>query len=411
MPVHYDGTPAQVRALDAFYVYHLASAVGREDAVELLQLASPDQVQRFVDLDGWRRDAVLHDKVLGWLALYVELDDDDFLALARDLDPEVLALLFKRYTEVYFTRDEEGEVNPVLAHLGNYEESPDGTYAIVYDDEADEDATRVLRKVVERLFAVDLVLAHAVLEATRWELSSEMQEAAYQLRRGRLEEMGFVGFEEALEVYAWLDPEAYKTSAVAPQPRVPEGFLLPAIYRASPQDFLSRCAALLPEVAGPDGRTSAQLEFALAMTTNKVLSADAVDPSNRSAVQRAVTRTRGHISLALEYLAGRDERRGAELLASSRLEDLFRVGYSLLLKLQKTARQLLTSERVADQLTLVDDQPLSMLRPDERLMSASVALCSTSSNSSFDTPWAAQCCTLPCGSSSRCAKATKPRSS
>jgi hypothetical protein len=76
----------------------------------------------------------------------------------------------------------------------------------------------------------------------------------------------------------------------------------------------------------------------LACVLNKVLTADRIEIGNLEAVRVAVGRSFGILDLALEYLAGEDLAKATELLQDHYAEQLFRLGYSLTLRLQRRAQ-------------------------------------------------------------------------
>jgi len=54
-------------------LYYLVRAVGLTDAIEVLRLASPEQIQGFLDLDLWERDRLAPTRVFAWMEVLAEL--------------------------------------------------------------------------------------------------------------------------------------------------------------------------------------------------------------------------------------------------------------------------------------------------------------------------------------------------
>jgi len=361
---------AAVRSLAPFTLFHLLMEIGISDATELALLASPEQVQTFVDLACWRKDQVSDIRIAEWLGLYLQLDDPDFERLIRDLDGELLGILIMAHAEVHTVIDDEGEPNPILNLIPNYESSPDGVYAIVYSD--NEFATQVIRDLLARIFAVDLVLGHVILETVRWELRTSMEEAGYQARRGRLEELGFVDPEDALELYAWVDPERYVPPKEPLHRTMAPGFMLPDVYRGDEvpgRSFLERALAKL-DARHPtqEKRPSEAVRFALVTVTNGAMVMEGADPANLEATRRVLGRTRGLVTIALEYLSKRSIDAAADIVESTPIRQLFRVGNSLVLGLKKQARHLIERPGVAEALTLIDESDRGLLGAPDRLL-------------------------------------------
>jgi hypothetical protein len=138
-------------------------------------------------------------------------------------------------------------------------------------------------------------------------------------------------------VYAWLDPEQFEYRPGAKRPfasgeetAAPPGFFLAA---GQPRDLLAEVLA-----AGIDQSTTWELAFLV----NKVMMADRVDVGDLREVQTATETVYRYLNLALEHLSANDATVAARLLDGSYLEELFRVGFSLTLRLQRRAAALTT---------------------------------------------------------------------
>ena len=358
-------------------LYHLIREIGVEDAVELAQLASPQQIQAFVDLDCWRRDAFLDAPLIEWLQLVLRTEDDDLKQTLRGIDLEPLAIMMRDRT-MLFVADEDNQPPEELQLIDAPGETLDGVYFLVYKDQTDE-ANHTIRFMLRRLYDLDRDLAWTLLETMRWELRAPMEENAYQSRRVRLESLGFYEVTEALEIYAALDASKLKDRLdQAPRPQMPthppEGLLLlPDLFREPLErdSFLKRALARLThridegleEDTDPDTWT-----FALIALTHKAMAADAVEMRDLESCRRTYARVLGTLTLALELISGRDLDTAASLLARTHPVELFRAGYTATARLALSARRLLGNEAAAARLSLIDDAPYSLLNTEEKLL-------------------------------------------
>jgi len=350
---------AFIEAQDPVVLLRVMEQAGWEEASAMIPYVSPWQLQVFLDFDLWRKDRFDSGKLLRWFDAALELaDDQKFKRFCRETDAEMLALLFKDNLIVGIY-DEDGEPPP---EFNDYEwsASPDGVYLIVFPE--DEDMGTLLRRMVNRLYEVDRVMAWTLLEAARWELHSNMEEEAYRWRNSRLEEFGFVSREEALEIYRPIDPVKFRDTRlkeVAPKNMQRIGkTTLPALFdpgQVGAFYILKIMDGLEEDVLGP-------LFNELIAVQNRALLADGVEPSNASIAREITERTLGFMSLGLEFLARGDDDAAEVWITNVPLREVFRVGFSLVGKLRRTALDL--AQRPA--LTIVDGEAYSLLAANEQ---------------------------------------------
>ncbi|MCW5891094.1 MAG: hypothetical protein KIT14_11160 [bacterium] len=317
-------------------LYYLVRSVGPEDALDLLRLATPEQIRGCLDFDVWDRDRVRPARALAWLHVLDELDPVRLAAAVRGLDDELVALTIARYAVVHDRTLDEAP-DPHLRHP--VWPSPDGTFLVELVTSHAE-AARTLERVLERLYKGDPDLARRVLQDAKWGVDAEMEEDAFRWRSGRMADLGFVDYHQALEVYRWIDPSRVRVEGAPPAAEAvesgePEALPLPLGEPLGEDSFLGRVLAGIddPKLLGP----LAQMLVAL---VNRVLAADRVDPADVETVRAVAARARDTLSLGLEYLAGGELGRARGVLASAPLLLIFRVGHALTAALQRRAQPL-----------------------------------------------------------------------
>src|SRR5260370_26037056 len=97
--------------------------------------------------------------------------------------------------------------NPALAFY-----TADRRFLLEFRSESEFTA---MRQLIEALYERDEGAAGRLIEATRWEQSAELEEAARRLRDGRLRHLGVPDFGEAVSFYA------RPASRPAPTPQLP----------------------------------------------------------------------------------------------------------------------------------------------------------------------------------------------
>lgn len=329
-----------VRSLPVHDLFATIREVGVEDSLELIELCSPRQVQAFVDLDGWRGDRIDQAAISSWLRALIAANPDRAVGQVRGLDLELLTLLFKLHARVYdLTADEQPE-----GDVGLHSITPDQRYLVVYGGVgADERMQHVLKELVDRLLSRDMLFVLRLCEAVRWELPSSLEEESFRWRNARLADIGIQPRHEAMEVFAWRDPDApleARPASASPSsfdPDAPSTDLSTSVV--FPWEAFQDGAAALAQATRdlpPEARERAAQEIML--VANRVHVADGGDAGDPEALRATARQVIDTVGVALSYRCGGDLARLAPLLHGTPLLVLFRVGHSLSLKLQRELR-------------------------------------------------------------------------
>jgi hypothetical protein len=348
-----------VRALPGDELYYVIHEVGLRDAGDILALARPEQVQAVLDFALWERDQIVPERAAEWLEAIAEAPYETIGEWVAGLDVELFALLLRKTTRIHDLSQEEAPDEPA----GTLYPTPDGLFVLdvtgVPGDDAPDDgdertqeagpmttSARAIVRIVDALYRADRGLARRLLVGARAELDSELEELAYRWRQGRMEDLGFQDYYEALEVYRELDPATVRIGETEPgkarvrpidergdgPARAPAGLVERLTRGASPFARAAQGLRSADEVA--------ELHFALVALTNRVLAADRVTPGDDAAVAAALERLLATLDLALEFLARGDAAREIEALRTISLVRLFRLGVSLVGKVKLLATTL-----------------------------------------------------------------------
>lgn len=360
---------AIVAALDAQFVYGLIREAGRNDALDLIALATPTQVQSIIDFDTWTRDEIELVDFTEWMSLLLQRDDEDFASLFNTLDHELFVLWFREAVALY-----EWEADLELLDLieDPVYTSPCGQFAMVIPQE--NAFGPEIRLFIERLYQMDVAQALTLMSDARWALSSELQETLYQLRTARLSDAGYVPYDESMAVFARVDPIAWTQrereklrTAPLPKRALPVGELTPlepqalAVQHALSKDdrpFFATVLTMLTPVFGPKlaNEVLSSTMMQMRALAQRVLVAEGGKPGDPDAINIASERTIDVLSLALEFLTEGDAARGAESIATIPLRELHRLGHSVTTELQAQLRAMARRGNLS-----LTDQPFSLL--------------------------------------------------
>ncbi len=314
-----------IAQLSAQEVYLMAMERGPEHLPELLSLATAEQWTGFIDLDCWDGDEFAAARAHRWLATLMESDEETVFKVLRTMNFELLTLILKTELEIISgpeaTKDDDARAEAVKR---------EGGYEINYRS---ENGAKLYGRLLEILQDQEAEFFVYLLEAVRAETMIMIEESVYQQRTGRLLDMGIPEPFAAQKVYSWLDPELYKVKRPFK--------LAPGSFNASAPGFiltLVRPKGILAEVLAEG--LDEELAWEMANVTNKVMMADRIEMGDLDQVRAVIGKVDAYLNLALEWLAGQDLALARQSLDECYCEDLFRLGYSLTLKLQRRAAAL-----------------------------------------------------------------------
>ncbi|HET6282809.1 MAG TPA: DUF6178 family protein [Polyangia bacterium] len=350
-----------IRALPGDELYYVLHEVGLRDAGDVLQYARAEQLQVVMDFALWQRDEVVPERLGEWLEVIAEAPYEKIGEWIAGLDTELVGLLIAKSCRIYDLSVEEAPDEPegigyptpdrlfVLDVVG-YPESDAAPSAPGVGDEPTASA-RALIRILDNLYRSDQQLARRLLVGIRSELPSSLEEMAYRWRAGRMADLGFSDYYEALEVYRELDPASVRLGEIKPGVRTRPIFSGGSGGSASMTaagDSLRAPAALIERLGAPStfaraaSRISspdevADLHFGLVALTNRVLAADRVTPGSDADVAAALERMSGTLDIAVEFLARGDDDRALDAVRTVPLVRLFRLGVSLIGKVRTLA--------------------------------------------------------------------------
>ena len=305
-------------------LYLTINELGAEYSTELLMLATPEQFTTLLDLDCWDEDNLSPVLSLYWLELLLTMGEEKICQLAREMEPEILTLFLKKH--LFITRGLEAFDDDDAENAKRLE----GLYDIEYSS---ENAAKVIGAILKIWMDREQESYLLIMEMTRSEIFSVLEEEVYQTRSNRLLDLGIIPTIEAKEIYSYIDPETFT-------PGGKSDFLLEADNSQHPAALLA-CASphnLLAEIltGGVDHGLACELLF----LANRKMSADNIDVAETKFVSEAFQSTYDTLNLALEFLAGTDIDKALSIFNNTFLLHLFQLGHSLIKNQQRRAEQI-----------------------------------------------------------------------
>ncbi|BCG47762.1 hypothetical protein GEOBRER4_n2609 [Citrifermentans bremense] len=308
--------------------FWMVKEVGEADALELLQAASAEQCVFILDMETWDGWTFSEEQVHHWLEKFMEGGEPRVHELLQQLDFELLQLFLSREIEV---GGGVGDQSNDQERLSEYDHTFDGVFMINFKNQKH---SQLVGDFLSMLIKLDNPLYTALMEGAKGDVDLELEEQCQRFRTGRLQDLGFPPLDEALSVYARVNPDQFQLEGGKELSPAGEGGQLVPVG-ADEGTFFSRALAL---AATPT------LFQELNYLVNSALVAEGKAFQEPEAMLEVLHRVSGYLNIALERLAPGDEQKAAGILASEQLKRLFQLGYSLVLQLKFRAQELETAD-------------------------------------------------------------------
>lgn len=295
-------------------------ALGLWDAGWILEHATPGQLVASIDLDAWQGLQPDRRSMRDWLAALSEAGDPTLLRAARALDPETLVLMLRdRMRVVLDPKDDDWQPPPGAQTL-------EGQFYLMSRQPGDDLADVV--KLLRALFEQDYWLYFRLLQGVSWELQSDLEEWALRWRTGRLEDLGFPSWDEAMRIYGFVRPADRDRIPDDERPLDVEAWNLPVFLPELPAT-VSEAHSVFRAAAELDDEERRGFFYAFVAIANKVAVADRMPLGDADTLPEAIGVAAGVVSQGLEHVATANGLSLTDTLRRVSLERLFRIGASL----------------------------------------------------------------------------------
>jgi hypothetical protein len=323
-----------VAAVPAEELFYLVKFNGAERALDVLEHLSPEQWQAFVDIDGWEGEAPCPARLHEWLAIAEAANTEAAIKLVGSLDAEYLTSLLQDMAEIY-----DRDFDPAEAPDDRETfQSPDGYYWILVPH--DHPDTPLLQRLLRLMYASDPDEARAILLATRTELPTALEEEARRFREGRLNDLGFPAWADAMQLTSSVDPAAFRAKLERAMPhghkagatRTAGAPAMLARLDESKSRFLRECTSYISDPEALD-----RLRHGVQGLVRHWLIARKRELGSEDSFELTSREVYGVLGVGTEFLAREDVAAGAWILENALLRDIFRAGYALLSRLARRA--------------------------------------------------------------------------
>ncbi len=332
---------AAIASLSSQQLYYSLLEKGPGDCLEVLAHVSAPQFLRILDYDAWRGGEFLPQRVLYWFDLLRKIGPEKAYEQFRDLEEEYQLSVLAPFVKIY---DQDAYEQMTDVDQDSLFRLP--ADAMFYSIEStDTDIREGIHELMECILGNDMNYALSLLAHAAYMPPNESVHLIEQFRTARLEEDGFVSYEESLSTFAELDPAQHKMKWQALAHHFQD-----ALTFSSSQDT----ALFLDEVLfyGSAQLWSEDLNNTIHQSfvslANRICAAVRIEVDDLSTLKFVFANAKALCSLGLEYLADGDLKNGAKILGSEYAMDLFRVGLSLLRQQQRKFVNALCDSAIPD---------------------------------------------------------------
>lgn len=298
-------------------------AIGLEDAIWLLPMATEEQLVACLDLDGWSGLEVDPARLDAWMAAIASTDVETIVRTARALDPELIVIYLRSHVDVSLKPSEQDDPDWSPPERS---QTLEGQFYFVAKDSNDDLAP--ILALFHALFQGDYWLYFRMIQAVREELTMENEEWALRWRTGRLEDLGFPPWDSAMRIYGFLRPDRLAELPKKPFTLERVDSSLPVRHPDLPgiredEHALFRATR---ELAGPE---RSAVFYALIALANRIAVADRMELGDAESLPVAMEKAARFTSVGLEFVATENGLSLEEGLRRVSIERLFRVGTNL----------------------------------------------------------------------------------
>jgi Family of unknown function (DUF6178) len=324
-----------IRRISEEEMFFTIKQLGEQNAPVLIAMTTGKQLLYLLDIDLWKKEMLDTYAVARWLDILSRIGEEKMLQFVQVADPELIMTAMEHLIRVKMR-------NPDLDFVEESDSLPSYTLEdMFYIEFRVPDSEDVLKQFLETVFRWDIHFYINMMQGLATGIPGENEEAALKWRRARLADKGFPEFDEAVEIYQYLQRGAVREPLDESAPLEPDYSEKSRYFTGYPLKVLdsnSLFKKCLDDIL--DRTEKDRLATELAHLSNKVMVADGRDPALVDDVQGSLKKVSGYINIALEDLCGENVSEAVGILRSNHMEILFRRGFSLILDLRKDAQKL-----------------------------------------------------------------------
>lgn len=298
------------------------------ESYEVLRFLSSDQITALLDYDVWIDDKLDSSRVGDWLQAIGRLGPSHLYSKFINLEEEYqLAIcvgkiqLFNEEQIENLPESVENEIIPMPCNKVFYRFI-----------NCEEDQKDTLKKVIDAIIVNNMEYAYSLINYAACLPPNESEQQLYQFRNARLEEDGFIPYEESLSIFNTVDINQLKDKWSYLQKNTPPSES-PNIYLV---DFVDQVVKKALD-NNLDMENLFTLHQGIMLVANNLSAASKIRTYDLNGLNKILQQVKGVIGIALDYLSNSNIEIATKILVNENKKTLFSYGITLFEKIQKNA--------------------------------------------------------------------------
>lgn len=324
----------QIQAIDRRDLYVALALSDQETALEVLPHTTPEQFVAFFDYDAWHDDRLSLQGASKWLKLLKHESNALMFQKFKELDEEYQIGLLNPYVQILdqdeFETLKQEEQDTFIPLPGQAQ-----WYKIRNADQTVEDIiTGLVEGGFEGSVSESVEYTLSLLQHASFMPPHEDEARLYQFRTARLEEDGFLTYEESLSLFAPFDGPGFLRTLGLPVESQQQ--TLPSRIASSERVFLDDVLSELESSSQFDDEVKSNVKSSIATLANMLASASRIAPDDLAALAHILEQSRGLLSVGLEVASQGDRPRAVTLLIDLRPKAFFQLALSMITSIRQS---------------------------------------------------------------------------
>ena len=315
-----------IQGLAPQVLYRSLMNQGVSDCLDILPLISQEQFVAILDYDAWADGELQHRKVFQWLQQFREAEREQIYTRFRDLEEEMQIALAGPFIRAVDPEDFEQLSDEEQDRLESF---PGG--ALYYEVKSEDPEIRqFFADFLDVTMGENMEYAMSVLAHAGFMPPNEQEALMSQFRNARMEDDGFVTYEESLAIFHPISLSALEEKWSSHEKTALSSPASPA--SPTKASFMQLVMTLASESWDPSTLNDVRSKHAY--LANALCSAARVEPGDLESLEKALEQVWSLNGLALEWLASGNIEQATLILKEEHPKTLFQTAFTLIERLR-----------------------------------------------------------------------------